>query len=427
MQRIERTYEQIAKYLKGLLSNRERHNLEKEVMQDTFEEEAFDGLTTLSGEEFEAAMSNLNNRLDARIAPKQQVGKLWFYRIAASVILLMGLGTALFLIVKQPEQELITQEIPKIKNTIVSVESNDSIEAPVKESADKGAPFPGKQDNKKSVRYSTPYLSEPESPEGETMASAVSDEEVYPTVEIAAQEMDEMVLEEKREEAIAGKAKEAESYENNYITGRVLGVNREALAGVTIQEKGSKRSTITDLNGYFKMQLSDSDSRLAFNYIGYKSAEVSSKEAAGNEISLEENLLALNEVVVVGYGTRSRAGKSAAPADKRMVTDDYRSPGSYSKPVPPGGSLAKFESWVEEQIDTLKLMTILPGNYKIRVNMHINEDGTLDNLLVKDDVPGVVAEEYKRAVLLSPPWKPATSDTLPVDAEIMIEFLLMVR
>ena len=43
----ENKYDRILAYLKGLLSHRQRHDLEKEMMQDVFEEEAFEGLMEL--------------------------------------------------------------------------------------------------------------------------------------------------------------------------------------------------------------------------------------------------------------------------------------------------------------------------------------------------------------------------------------------
>ena len=47
----EKTYDRILAYLKGLLSDRQRHDLEKDMMHDVFEEEAFEGLSQLSAAE----------------------------------------------------------------------------------------------------------------------------------------------------------------------------------------------------------------------------------------------------------------------------------------------------------------------------------------------------------------------------------------
>jgi hypothetical protein len=96
MSRIEHTYNQIVRYLNGLLSNRERHDLEKEMMRDTFDEEAFEGLNQLSAGELEADIDVLMKRLDERIQPKKKRNLVTFYRMAAAIILLVGVGSILY-------------------------------------------------------------------------------------------------------------------------------------------------------------------------------------------------------------------------------------------------------------------------------------------------------------------------------------------
>src|SRR5512145_3260584 len=117
MSRIELTYKQIVRYLKNLLSDRERYDLEKEMMHDAFDEEAFEGLTGLSGQELESDMNVLLQRLDKRIAPVKKRNLTWYYRIAAAFVLLVGVGSLLFFIFRTPSPDLITQEIRHIKDT----------------------------------------------------------------------------------------------------------------------------------------------------------------------------------------------------------------------------------------------------------------------------------------------------------------------
>lgn len=427
MQRIERTYEKISAYLKGLLSDRERHDLERSAMQDAFDEVSFEGLNTLSGEEFDAAMADLNARLDKRTTGRRPNRNILLYRIAASLVLILGLGAVLYIVLRQPQQELISQDVHKTRpeSTIVQpapVTENKAIEVI---EGNKGA-VPATKSESSATDEDSPFTDELDiTAEEELHQPAVGEvDDIIPPSPVEVGEPVYTAAPEKEKKAMVSTA--GEPGKGKYVSGRVLGANSEALAGVTVQEKGTNRSTLTDINGYFNMQLSGSDSRLAFNYIGYNPTEISSSEI-GNTIVLEENLVALNEVVVVGYGTKSRTRKSVSEANKSREKEHDQATDTFIKPVPPGGNLKRFENWVEEQVDTLNMQDVSPGNYLIKVNLHINANGTPENVSIISMVPETVAEEYKRAVMLSPPWKPAVHNNIQVDAEIIIEFHLLVK
>lgn len=103
-------YDRILAYLKGLFSNRQRHDLEKEMMQDLFDEEAFEGLSQLSGSDLETDMELLHRKLDARIIPARNNRFIVFFRMAAAVILLIGAGGVLYFVLRTPNANLLTDE-----------------------------------------------------------------------------------------------------------------------------------------------------------------------------------------------------------------------------------------------------------------------------------------------------------------------------
>jgi len=73
------------------------------------------------------------------------------------------------------------------------------------------------------------------------------------------------------------------------------------LAGVNIQIKGTKIGTVTDVGGYFSIQAKRGDVIL-FTYLGFKSFEHVVSRAIGNlNVSLQEDMATLNEVVVTGF------------------------------------------------------------------------------------------------------------------------------
>lgn len=86
------------------------------------------------------------------------------------------------------------------------------------------------------------------------------------------------------------------------ITGVVKDDRGEPIVGANVVEKGTTNGTVTDMEGKYSLSVSDK-SILLFSYIGYNNQEIKvGKENAINCV-LHENVEALEEVVVVGYGT----------------------------------------------------------------------------------------------------------------------------
>lgn len=80
----------------------------------------------------------------------------------------------------------------------------------------------------------------------------------------------------------------------------------EPLIGVNVVLRGSSESgTISDLNGNYSLSVPESSS-LIFSYIGYVTQEVSVEGKSVLDVSLSEDMEALEEVVVIGYGTMKR-------------------------------------------------------------------------------------------------------------------------
>lgn len=97
------------------------------------------------------------------------------------------------------------------------------------------------------------------------------------------------------------------------ISGVVCDANGEPLIGVNVMVKGEGGvGTITDLDGKFTLSV-NSDATLIFSYVGYASLE---KKLSGADrdlrIVLRDDAEVLEEVVVVGYGTKRKGSVSAA-------------------------------------------------------------------------------------------------------------------
>ncbi len=85
------------------------------------------------------------------------------------------------------------------------------------------------------------------------------------------------------------------------VTGNVVDANGEPIIGATIKVKGSSAGTISDINGNFSIQAAKG-AVLEVSYVGYTPQSIKVSGSA-MKVTLQEDATALQEVVVVGYGT----------------------------------------------------------------------------------------------------------------------------
>ena len=95
------------------------------------------------------------------------------------------------------------------------------------------------------------------------------------------------------------------------VSGIVSSLDGESLPGVTILEKGTSNGTISDGDGKYSLSVSEG-STLVFSFIGFIGQEVPVGGRSVIDISLEEDVAQLDEVVVVGYGAMKRQDISGA-------------------------------------------------------------------------------------------------------------------
>ena len=108
------------------------------------------------------------------------------------------------------------------------------------------------------------------------------------------------------------------------ISGKVTGSTGEVLVGVSVVIKGTQVGTSTDAEGRYSVQASASQPVLVFSYIGYASKEVQAGNQTRLDLVLEVDNKSLEEVVVVGYGTKKKSDLTGAisqvkPAELKAV------------------------------------------------------------------------------------------------------------
>ncbi|WP_421944338.1 alpha-2-macroglobulin family protein [Pedobacter sp.] len=96
------------------------------------------------------------------------------------------------------------------------------------------------------------------------------------------------------------------------MKGRVIsGEDKSAIPGVLIKIVGLNVSTTTDINGNFSIKI-PSKGKISIAYIGYETVTMSAREGNIGDVRMAERHNALEEVVVVGYGTTKKVSMTAS-------------------------------------------------------------------------------------------------------------------
>lgn len=108
------------------------------------------------------------------------------------------------------------------------------------------------------------------------------------------------------------------------ISGTVTNSEGNPLEGVTVQLKGTSNATATNSQGKYSLEVERSERTLSFSLIGYKSQDHELPEGNTLNIELAADVNALEEAVVVAYGTQRKA--SIIGAITTVKTQDLKVP-----------------------------------------------------------------------------------------------------
>ncbi|MCL3780941.1 SusC/RagA family TonB-linked outer membrane protein [Prolixibacteraceae bacterium JC049] len=96
------------------------------------------------------------------------------------------------------------------------------------------------------------------------------------------------------------------------IAGKVTDINGDPLPGVSIVIKGTTKGVTTDIDGAFAFKSVPANATLIFSYIGMKKQEVPIDGQSVLNIVMEDDAVGLEEVVAIGYGTKTKATLSGS-------------------------------------------------------------------------------------------------------------------
>ncbi|MEO6522901.1 MAG: TonB-dependent receptor [Mucilaginibacter sp.] len=169
------------------------------------------------------------------------------------------------------------------------------------------------------------------------------------------------------------------------ITGKVSDSHGQTLPGVSVTLKGTQTGTMTDINGAYTIKVPNGASVLVFSFIGMVSQEIVVGSKILIDVTLADSPHTLNDVVVVGYGTQSRATVTAAitKVEGKNISN---------QPVStPGEALAGLAAGVQVQSDQGAKPGAAPT---IRVRGVSSLSSSNDPLYVVDGYPLETASNF---------------------------------
>ncbi|WP_232835066.1 SusC/RagA family TonB-linked outer membrane protein [Pleomorphovibrio marinus] len=106
------------------------------------------------------------------------------------------------------------------------------------------------------------------------------------------------------------------------VTGTVKDASGEPIPGATIMVEGTGSGTATDIDGNFSIEVPE-DGVLVFSFIGYQTKKVNVGSQTTINVTLDEDMSSLEEVVVVGYGTQEKRNITGAIAslDEKSIRE----------------------------------------------------------------------------------------------------------
>ncbi len=161
------------------------------------------------------------------------------------------------------------------------------------------------------------------------------------------------------------------------ITGTVRDVTGETLVGVNIVEKGTTNGTASSIDGTYSLKVTGNNTTITANYIGYKSIDISVGGQSVIDITMDKDVLGIDEVVVVGYGVQKKklvTGATVQIKNEEFTKNNTTRVESALQGLTPGMSIVKQSGQ--------------PGsdfNITIRGLSSINGNGPL---VLIDGVPG---------------------------------------
>jgi TonB family protein len=409
------------RYYSGQMTEQEMHALEKAALDDPFLADALEGYNATRTPA--ADVTWLREQLAAKtqetkvvpLAPKRSYP---FLRIAALVLLLLGAGWSAYYLMDNRKDTLALehkeeQAVPA-PTAPAAVAVPDSLQQQTMSVQAESAPAtvtptttPTRQPSGKSAEKTE---------EAPAVAAAapvreIKDADSAPPMLLREQEGREVAAAARKQtvpQALEGRAAGVHLNQNgdtpgqdnririrgastlNTFQGRVVDANQQGVAGATVSLLNNRTAVATDDRGYFTLNVPDTLIAANVAAIGFQSQNVTlNRQHKENHIVLQESTSALNEVVVVGYGTKR----------KRAVT------GAVSSSLPrPAEGWERFEEYLQKHRKGANELAPKGLKGSVVLSFEVSRKGTPTDIKVDSSLSPSYDAEAIRLLREGPKW-----------------------
>ncbi|MCF3108516.1 hypothetical protein LL912_06980 [Niabella sp. CC-SYL272] len=436
------TIEDIRRYLSGSMSSAEMHDMEKAALSDPFLADALDGYGTATPAVTDMHLNEIRGRISGqkvettRRAPVVALHRTKWWRglAAAAVIGIMAAGAWFFMRpdaattgqiagntplvtapVSRPSTDSATVQSDRLANTAV-----ESQQLPPT-AAEKKAQQPDIA-KKSDIRPNAPL------PQAAAASTAVADnaaaapaleeaaaiQPAAPTPQATALNAADSPI---RIRGVRSMTKTAPAKENGfmmtgpleqYYIGKVTDKSGIPIPGVTITAP-QNHSTISNVDGSFRLPAQDSAGNLAFTAPGYmyKMQQLMAGKTAGIQLSQADS--SLSDVVVVGYGQQKKRALTSTISSYKVDTLPYK-----ESPYPQGGWDSFYNNLSNE-------MGINKGNASKDLHLRFTvENGLPEKFTVLKTPDEATAQKAISIIRKGPKWK-TSKRKKKVDVKIKVD------
>lgn len=167
------------------------------------------------------------------------------------------------------------------------------------------------------------------------------------------------------------------------IKGQILDETGESMIGVSVLVKGTTIGTVTDFDGNYTLEVPSGKNILEISYIGYKTKEITIGNNSLINIKMEPDTQALDEVVVIGYGTVKKRDLTGAVAS--MKNEDVT--------VAPTSNVMEALQGKIAGMDIVKSSGQVGEDVSILLRGSRSIYGSNEPLFIIDGIPGSYSQE----------------------------------
>ena len=383
----QKSLEEFLRYLEGNLSDRERNRIERNLLKDTFEEEAMEGLLKIGTDEAREDMAQLQQEIQFKVAPKRTFS---WYRVAATVAVLLAVSAILFTVFND-NLDLFNREIAQ-SNT----GAEETIEEPVRLEMEQETDEVEKTEPRSMA-------SEPRKKEEEPLREepALTREETAPPMEEPEPLRDEPTPPREEPETVPVET-----------------------AALSVADLDEGLEDIAVETGETELIIAEEVSTREIEEVSPTEQPVMAAKSKKMEGAAQDNLAgagakekALKAVVVSTPESQSVAGP-----DEIVIVEPVDMPGLTGLvPAQPGTGEQEFENYIRENIQFPPGSALSQG--EVVLNLTVAITGRPENITVLESPGEPFSEEAIRLLNEGPDWKPAEKDNAAIEQAVNVRIL----